>query len=330
MSAPFASQLNTAKNNILIFGYARRILIYVHRPTAFSLFEMIPDSVVSVISKHYNYKQCSGRAMSVWNSMIKEDTKHDIWNANLLHDSYRIDPNNKYILTRTNDGDINPYSFGEHVIGTSKSDIMVWKLKILKPELWYIGIINANIQKNETWCQINSDSYIWSTQDGCLYSRGKWIRKEQKCVFKHQKNKILYLLVDFAKQSMSINFDDKFEKILDGIKMLKSNNGYRLAIGMGANCKVQLLCATRMQYIYRKRKMSSNIKLYIKWTKSNNKYQININRFATVKEVKLAIEKREGIKNDQIKIIYKRKLLSNKDKLIDKGVGSGKTLYAML
>ena len=52
---------------------------------------------------------------------------------------------------------------------------------------------------------------------------------------------------------------------------------------------------------------------------NGNKNQINVDEDATVKQVKLILQEKEGIPAEQLRIIFKGKLLNDTDKLKDKG-----------
>ena len=58
---------------------------------------------------------------------------------------------------------------------------------------------------------------------------------------------------------------------------------------------------------------------------NGNKNQINVDEDATVKQVKLILQEKEGIPAEQLRIIFKGKLLNDTDKLKDKGVDCGWT-----
>ncbi|ETO28331.1 hypothetical protein RFI_08802 [Reticulomyxa filosa] len=51
---------------------------------------------------------------------------------------------------------------------------------------------------------------------------------------------------------------------------------------------------------------------------NGNKNEINVDDDATVKQVKLILQEKEGIPSDQLRIIFKGKLLNDTDKLKDK------------
>ena len=53
---------------------------------------------------------------------------------------------------------------------------------------------------------------------------------------------------------------------------------------------------------------------------NGNKNQINVDEDATVKQVKLILQEKEGIPAEQLRIIFKGKLLTDTDKLKDKGM----------
>ena len=53
---------------------------------------------------------------------------------------------------------------------------------------------------------------------------------------------------------------------------------------------------------------------------NGNKNQINVDEDATVKQVKLILQEKEGIPAEQLRIIFKGKLLNDTDKLCDKGM----------
>lgn len=53
---------------------------------------------------------------------------------------------------------------------------------------------------------------------------------------------------------------------------------------------------------------------------NGNKNQINVDEDATVKQVKLILQEKEGIPAEQLRIIFKGKLLNDTDKLKDKGL----------
>ena len=56
---------------------------------------------------------------------------------------------------------------------------------------------------------------------------------------------------------------------------------------------------------------------------NGNKNQINVDEDATVKQVKLILQEKEGIPAEQLRIIFKGKLLNDTDKLKDKGMAIG-------
>eukprot|EP00483_Globobulimina_turgida_P004686 UN04695 len=63
---------------------------------------------------------------------------------------------------------------------------------------------------------------------------------------------------------------------------------------------------------------------------NGNKNQINVDEDATVKQVKLILQEKEGIPAEQLRIIFKGKLLNDTDKLKDKGVEAGMTLHSAI
>eukprot|EP00483_Globobulimina_turgida_P012467 UN12490 len=63
---------------------------------------------------------------------------------------------------------------------------------------------------------------------------------------------------------------------------------------------------------------------------NGNKNQINVDEDATVKQVKLILQEKEGIPAEQLRIIFKGKLLNDTDKLGDKGVEAGMTLHSVI
>ncbi len=52
---------------------------------------------------------------------------------------------------------------------------------------------------------------------------------------------------------------------------------------------------------------------------NGNKNEINVDDDATVKQVKLILQESDGIPSEQLRIIFKGKLLNDGDKLKDKG-----------
>ena len=63
---------------------------------------------------------------------------------------------------------------------------------------------------------------------------------------------------------------------------------------------------------------------------NGNKSEINVEEDATVKQVKLILQEKDGIPAEQLRIIFKGKLLADEDKLKDKGVEAGMTLHSAI
>ena len=240
----FPQQLNNAKYTIFIFGYTRRLHAHMDY---IPIYSVIPNVIIRVISKHVGYKQCTQQVINKYDILLKQQIKFDKWDENSLHLSDKIDEENKYILGKSYiNSAINPFSFGKQIIykKVSNIDVVIWKLKLIRPQLKYIGIVEANDDKatnnDSTWCHLNNNSYILCT-DGIMYNNGKWdsFKKINNTCIGNKKNQIIYLLCDFEKGSLWIKCDKSdFMQLTEKInKKIK----YKLAIGLGQHGKVELL-----------------------------------------------------------------------------------------
>ncbi len=86
---------------------------------------------------------------------------------------------------------------------------------------------------------------------------------------------------------------------------------------------IQLLIA---EYAYEK---PSPIHLTVKCL-NGNKNEMVVEWDATVKDVKMVLQATDGIPSERLRLIFKGKLLYDTDKLKDKGVESGMTVFSAI
>ena len=63
---------------------------------------------------------------------------------------------------------------------------------------------------------------------------------------------------------------------------------------------------------------------------NGNRGKVKVDKNATVKDVKFILEHKEGIPAEQLRLIYKGKLLCDSDKLEDKGYKSGERMFSAI
>ena len=72
------------------------------------------------------------------------------------------------------------------------------------------------------------------------------------------------------------------------------------------------------------------MKIFVK-SLNGSKQEYNVDSAeATVRMLKDQLQEREGIPADQLRIIFRGKLLVNADKLVDKNVSAGDTLHSAI
>eukprot|EP00485_Elphidium_margaritaceum_P006384 CAMPEP_0202703934 /NCGR_PEP_ID=MMETSP1385-20130828/16715_1 /ASSEMBLY_ACC=CAM_ASM_000861 /TAXON_ID=933848 /ORGANISM="Elphidium margaritaceum" /LENGTH=231 /DNA_ID=CAMNT_0049361863 /DNA_START=129 /DNA_END=820 /DNA_ORIENTATION=+ len=207
------------------------------------------------------------------NRMLCDSDHCDRWHSHSIHHSCSIDATNDCILHRGNDNETNPFSFGEYVMDMTDghSMAMIWKIRVLKPQLAYIGIVEVNDdaadadESDSAWCHLRDNAHILSITDGQLYSGQR--RKLQKKYKSPKKDEFIFMALDSRFRELSI-FTMRWQLLckMDHIKASK----YKLAIGLSSKASVELVCSYQTRYVQHDdllmhQSQMNNICVWIKW-----------------------------------------------------------------